>query len=606
MSKFSASMFCLSAILFSNARIAPAQIKLPAHSMPGADDGLLQAFERAEYSLQDSGNGTWRGVNRAQRLTLEWNGDEARLNHPNGSLAFHLTGYGYGNQLRKPARATLSAIGNRMDIRRGDLTEWYLNGSQGLEQGFTLARRPAADNTGNEPLVIALGVSGDLVPYQGTSEESVVFESRRGAVLRYAGLKAVDATGRIVPSRLETRGHQVRLIVADRRASYPLVVDPTWTQQAELTSSDGAANDYFGSAVSVSGNTAVIGACNKTIGSNVQQGSAYVFTRSNGVWTQQQELVAPDAEAYSFFGYSVSVSGDTAVIGTNGRNVVYIYVNSGGVWTLQGEIKPAATLGYSFGTAVAVEGNTLVIGAPGYTLQSSLYQGAAYVFQRSGNLWLLAHELAPVGGAPGDGFGGSVALSGNTVLVGASLQTFGSNTSQGAAYLFVNANGGWSQQQQLVAPDGAPFDDFGDSVSVSGDTAVIGAWNKQFGSNIEEGAVYVFTRSGTVWGPPQELMPSNPAEANSFGISVSVSGNTAAIGAFTEKVGSNLGQGAAYVFVNNGGIWTERQELLAANATAFNQFGQAVAASGNTVVVGANFKDVNSNSGQGAAYVFVY
>src|SRR5271163_290151 len=108
----------------------------------GADDGLRKAFERARYSLEDAGHGTWRGVNAAQRLTLEFSGNGARLSHPDGSVDFHLNEYGYGDRLREPADAKPTANGNRVEYQRGDLTEWYLNGAKGLEQGFTLAKRP--------------------------------------------------------------------------------------------------------------------------------------------------------------------------------------------------------------------------------------------------------------------------------------------------------------------------------------------------------------------------------------------------------------------------------------------------------------------------------
>jgi hypothetical protein len=126
-----------------------------------------------------------------------------------------------------------------------------------LEQGFTLAHRPRADRQG-EPLVIAVGVTGGLVPAQSADKNSVLFESSKSVVLRYTGLRALDVRGRILPSRLELRGREIRLIVEGHSAQYPLIVDPLWTQQQELTASDGAANDQFGVSVSVSGDTAVI------------------------------------------------------------------------------------------------------------------------------------------------------------------------------------------------------------------------------------------------------------------------------------------------------------------------------------------------------------
>jgi len=200
----------------------------------GVDEGLRQAFDHAAYALEDSGHGTYSGVNSAQRLALEFSGREARLSHPDGSVSFHLTGYGYGHRLQKPAQAKLTGTGNRVEYQRRDLTEWYVNGSQGLEQGFTLARRPETDG-GSEPLVIALSVTGGLLPAQEPHGDAVLFESSTGVVLRYGGLTASDARGRILPSRLEVRGREIRLIVEDQGAQYPLVVDPAWTQPPGLT-----------------------------------------------------------------------------------------------------------------------------------------------------------------------------------------------------------------------------------------------------------------------------------------------------------------------------------------------------------------------------------
>lgn len=235
-----------------------------------------------------------------------------------------------------------------------------MNGTQGLEQGFTLTKRPGMGRDG-EPLVIALAVSGGLQPIQNTSGGAVLFESNHGVVLRYAGLQATDARGRTLPSRLQVRGSEIRLIVEDRAAQYPLVVDPTWTQQQELTASDGVVWDYFGASVSVSGDTAVIGAYRR----DNFKGAAYVFVRGGGVWSQQQELTASDGAADDVFGSSLSVSGDT-----------------------------------------------VVVGAPQKTVSSSAWQGAAYVFVRSGGSWSLQRELSATDGAAYDQFGFSVSVSG--------------------------------------------------------------------------------------------------------------------------------------------------------------------------------------------------
>ena len=558
-----------------------------AESSAGADAGLRQAFERARYALQDSGQGTYRGENPAQRLTLEFDGRGAKLSHPDGSVSFHLRGYGYGERMREPPAAAAICTGNRVEYRRGDLSEWYVNGSQGLEQGFTIARRPGTDGAGG-PLVIALGVSGSLAPVQKAGDGAVLF----GAVLRYAGLRAVDARGRVVPSRLEARGGEIRLIVEDRDAQYPLVVDPTWTEQQELTASDGAANDTFGFAVSVDGNTAVIGALEK----NGYQGAAYVFVRSAGVWTQQQELTASDGVAGDRFGVSVSVSGDTALIGASykvvnnpvpGGGAAYVFVRSGGVWTQQQELTASnGAWADGFGGYVSVSGDTAAIGATG--ANNSL--GAAYVFARSGEAWSQQQELTAFDGAAYDKFGSSVAVGGDTAVIAA----FG----RGAAYVFVRTSAAWSLQQELTPPQGTAPGGFGESVSVSGDTLAVGAG----AANNYQGIAYIFVRSAGAWSQQQELTASDGAEFDGFGDPVAVSGDTAVIGAY----GKNGYRGAAYVFVRSGGVWSQQQELTAADGAADNQFGVSISMSGDTVVIGANGHAVNAQPYQGAAYAFVF
>jgi len=295
------SWACAGLIIVAYLLLAPSELRGAARAnrvdsvwgTAGADEGLRQAFECATYSLRPSGHGTWRGANPSQRLTLEFNTKNARITHRDGIVDLQLTGYGRGDRLRKPAHAKLTSTANRVEYQREDITEWYLNTSRGLEQGFALAQRPRSDREG-EPLLIALRVSGGLHPFQGTGDESVLFRSSSGVVLRYDGLRAVDARGHILPSRLELRGGEIRLIVADRDAQYPLVVDPIWTQQQELTASDGvpgdvlsgATGDEFGYSVSVSGDTAVIGARGRTVNSQANQGAAYVFVRSGGLWTK--------------------------------------------------------------------------------------------------------------------------------------------------------------------------------------------------------------------------------------------------------------------------------------------------------------------------------
>jgi len=556
------------------------------------------------YSVEHLGHGTYRGQNAGQQLSLEFDHSEVRVNHPEGSLNFHLTGYGYGDRLQKPAPATLFANGNRVEYRRGDLTEWYLNGSQGLEQGFTLARRPGALGREGEPLTITIGMNGQLTPVQKANDESVQFESSHGVVLRYAGLKAWDALGRNLTSRLEVSGHELRLIVDDRNAQYPVTIDPTWTQQQVLTTTD-AAEGSFGCSVSVSGDTAVIGAGETIVDNQPSTGAVYVFVRNGTTWDLQQELKASDGEISDGFGCSVAVNGDTVVIGASGRavskvpapGVVYIFVRNSGVWTQQQEISAAdGAASDFFGGAVAVNADTAVVGAWGKEVGTHLEQGAAYVFVRSGGVWTQQQEITE-NGAAGDLFGRSVAVTGNTVVIGAPGKS-NPHVNQGAAYVFVRKAAAWTKQQELIASNGANHDYFGAAVALSGDTALIGAPNNINPPNPGEGVAYVFVRSAGQWAQQQELKAANGTLRNGFGASVGLSGNTAWISAIETLLRGQI-QSIAYAFARGGGVWAQKQEVKAAAASGFaSAFPSPVAVDGDTAVIGANL--------DGAAYVFVH
>jgi hypothetical protein len=379
--------------------------------------------------------------------------------------------------------------------------------------------------------------------------------------------------------------------------------------QQELTAGDGAFSDNFGWSVAVSGDTAVIGAPVKTVGANQLQGAAYVFVRSGSTWVQQTELTAADGAAFNFFGAAVAVSGDTIVAGTSkyyGAGAAYVFARSGGTWVQQAELTAGGGGGFDlFGQSVAVTGDTVVVGDPVTNVGANQYQGAAYVFARNGGTWSQQQELTASDGATGDSFGNAVAMSGDTIVVGAPYKTVGANLTQGAAYVFARG-GAWTQQQELTAADGAFFDLLGYSVAISGDTIVVGAIGKDVGANHDQGAAYVFARSGNTWGQQAELTASNGASAHSFpfGSSVAVSGDIAVVGATETKVGANLYQGAAYEFTRSGGTWSQQQELTASDGANGDEFGWSVAVSGDTAVVGAYNKSFGANLGQGAAYTF--
>src|SRR5580700_2252616 len=348
---------------------------------------------------------------------------------------------------------------------------------------------------------------------------------------------------------------------------------------------DGSEEEYVNGPLGVGGGTAIVGAPYHLVGSNVHAGAAYVFVQSGTSWTQQAELTASDGMVGDLFGFSVSVSEGTAIVGAqqhgSGAGAAYVFVQSGTTWAQQAELSASdgAANDY-FGYSVSVSGGTAIVGAPNHQT------GAAYVFVQNGTTWAQQAELSASDGEASDYFGGSVSLSNGTAIVGANGYQVGSNVQAGAAYVFVQNGTTWAQQAELSASDGAANDYFGYSVSVSGGTAIVGAINHQIGSNPRAGAAYVFVQSDTTWTQQTELTASDGAMGDAFGLSVSLSGGTAIIGAPGHQVGSNPGAGAAYVFVQSDTTWTQQAEIIASDGAADDYFGRSVSLSGGTASVG--------------------
>ena len=394
---------------------------------------------------------------------------------------------------------------------------------------------------------------------------------------------------------------------------------------------------------------------------------------------QEAYLKASNTDASDLFGVSIAVAGDTVIVGAfredssatgvNGNQAnnsadesgaAYVFVRSGSSWVQQAYLKASNTEeGDTFGSVVAISGNTIVVGAPAeassttgvnglQTDNSAPGSGAAYVFVRSGSVWTQQAYLKASNTNMNDAFGFSVAVSGDTVVVGANIEAsnaVGVNGNQadnsalqaGAAYVFVRSGNVWTQQAYLKASNTNTADNFGYAVSVSGETIVVGALqersnatgvngNQANNSLLSAGAAYVFTRTGSTWSQQAYLKASNTELRDQFGSSVAVSGDTALVGAIGEDssaVGVNgnqtdnaaSGAGAAYVFVRSGSVWSQQAYLKASNSNANDTFGFALALDADTVVVGSPFEESNalgingnqldnSAPGAGAAYVF--
>lgn len=557
-----------------------------------------------------------------------------------------------------------------------------------------LANAPPVANAGTDRSV----ATGTRVTLSGTGSSDADGDALRfswrilskpcGSAATLAG--ATSAGPRFTADR--DGRYVVRLIVNDGTASSVadrVVVNasgigaglPPPAQQAYLKPCNTALADRFG-LVAVSGNTLVVGAPYK----NAHAGVVYVFTRRAGVWTQQAALKASNAASGGDeFGSSISLSGDTLAVGApaedsrakgvngnqvdnsaNGSGAVYVFTRTNGVWSQQAYLKASNTEAIDmFGTSVAVSGDTLAVGATGedgdatgsngnQVNNRSSGSGAVYVFTRENGVWRQQAYIKASNPDANDRFGTSVALSGGTLAVGAigeassangvnGDQTANNAPVSGAVYVFTRMAGVWRQQAYLKASNTVVngymrvAQWFGISIALSADTLAVGSPLESSGARGVNGnqanqdapisgAAYVFTRTNGVWGQQAYVKASNTGGEDGFGYSVALSGDRLAVGAFFEDsratgVGGNQADnsatdsGAVYVFKRTSGVWRQRSYVKASNTAAGDAFG-GVALHGTTLVVGAGNEDSNalgvngnqtnnSAADSGAAYVFV-
>ena len=357
-------------------------------------------------------------------------------------------------------------------------------------------------------------------------------------------------------------------------------------------------------------------------------------------WDEIIKVVSSHRDSADWFGYSVSIDGNKAIVGSylddddlsGGNNLenagsVYIFELSEGVWVESAKLVPSdRNANDRFGCRVGISGNVVVVGAflededasGGATMTDA---GAAYIFELSGGVWTEKAKLVASDRAAGDRFGFGVSISGNRAIIGAYKESHnganGNNASEaGAAYIFESIGGIWTETAKLTASDAGPVNWFGYSLSIDGNKAVVGAYRKSENSvsAAGAGAAYVYELSGGIWSETTKLLASDIGSQDRFGWSVSINGNRILVGATQNdddvSGGNNLSNaGAAYVFDLNGGTWSETAKLVASDRATLDQFGSSVAISGDKLVVGAAFENENSTGGAplteaGSAYVF--
>ena len=379
--------------------------------------------------------------------------------------------------------------------------------------------------------------------------------------------------------------------------------------RVQLNTSAAVIHDNLGTSVGISGDYAMVGVPEDDTDNGRDTGSLQVFFRSETGWVQHQKLHASDAQRDDEFGTTVAMSGDYAIVGAPktddaGRNsgAAYIFTRQGTEWVEQAKlVAPDARAGDYFGISVAIDGDTVLVG--GHRINKPTADaGSVYVFERLGNSWLLTAHLTAPDATKFAYFGFSVGIDADTAIIGATRDDE-AGSDAGAAYVFVRKGVGWTFQAKLLGNNTESEDNFGYAVDVDGDFAIVTS-PKNKGS----GAAYIYEREGAVWEQKRNrvrirMIPIDPDGASSFGTSVDISGDTAVIGATGGKVGRDV-VGAAYVFTRNEPpFWNQHTKLTASDSNGGDQLGYAVAISGNEVISGAP-KHSAGGLGSGAAYIY--
>ncbi|MCK5828679.1 MAG: FG-GAP repeat protein [Methylococcales bacterium] len=589
---------------------------------------IQNQVKRAKYRLYPDERGGFYSANPAHGWKIHYAANGMTTLSPRSKTVkpYHL-----GMKLSAIGYQTMKTLNHPQSISQKDFTvsyQWnenlrerWINSDQQLEQWFVLEQKPEGSDKGL-PLTLQMTLHSELNAQ--LNDKTLSFSDLAETNITYNKLKVWDANGKEISADMQLEGNTLSLLINDQFAQYPLTVDPSFTQQAYLKASNLETYDIFGWSVAVSGNTLVVGARDEdsnSVGVNSNQsnnsagfsGAVYVFTRTGSTWSQQAYLKPSNTGGGDKFGYSVAISGNTLVVG-----------------------------------AISEDSNSVGVNGS-QSNNSASDSGAAYVFTRTGTTWSQQAYLKASNAETGDKFGYSVAIAGNTLVVGAYLEDSSSTgvngngqnnnlaDSSGAAYVFTRAGATWSQQAYLKASNTGAGDDFGKSISISGNTIVVGAreedsestgvnGNQSNNLSTDSGAAYVFTRAGAIWSQQAYLKASNTDFEDAFGWSVAISGNTLVVGANYEESNSRgvngddsdfsaSASGAAFVFIRTGSTWSQQAYLKASNTKADSEFGWSVAISGNTIVVGTQNEDSNSTgvngnqsnnlaAGSGAAYVF--
>jgi hypothetical protein len=510
----------------------------------------------------------WLIANPAQSFQAELDPQGLRLELEDGApVALGAAGLRCGGQPAALPEGEVVGSANRVEVRRGPMVEWFLNGAPGLEQGFTLER--AACPEGADEITLTVSLAGLIA--RDSADGARLVDAQGHARLGYSELWAEDARGRGLPARMKATPEGIELRVAARGAAWPVTVDPLlWVLQQKLIASDGAPSDGFGAAVAIQGDTALVGAYLDNVGLSGDQGSVYVFARSGATWSQQQKIVAADGAAGDYFGSRVVLDADTALI--ESKASAYVFVRSGGVFSLQQKIPG--------GSVKALRGDTALLGVA--------------VWERSGGVWAKTHTFAPEDN-PGNPnyemeiqFGAAGALSPNAAYIGAPGYPGYLGVQNGAVYTFYRQGSSWNGGYPTVWQKGLPDDRLGSALAASDttDEVMAGGWSAELNYPFQ-GMVFVLPAGYAIFA-------SDGKAYDYFGLNVAFRGGRMVV----------RSSGSAYVFDRDPTTkkWTQSQKLPLTQAPGASN---PIALSGDTVLLGNPGEDIGGNYKQGSASVYV-
>jgi len=383
---------------------------------------------------------------------------------------------------------------------------------------------------------------------------------------------------------------------------------------------------YFGAAIDIEGDLAVVGAPGEDTAFGQDNGAVYVYRRENGVWNREATLSSNWSTPFTRFGDAVSISSSMIIVGAPEYNyddivgyadagAVFVFTYAEGEWMETQRIEASDGQAYDrFGSSVSLSGSRLIVGSPGDNNAAGTDAGAAYLYTLTSGTFGGEVKLLSPDQAASDRFGTSVAaMVGNFVVVGSPRDDdLGSNS--GSVYLYqrqpIIGGVAWTIIEKFIAPDGAAGDNFGHALAVSGNNRiVVGAPLEDNAGGADAGAVYIFSATGLIslsWDAGNKIVAAVGGANEQFGWSVAIDSGTVVVGMPLDDNAGGADAGAAFIFRSVGGVWSEQQRFGAADRTTGDQLGLSVAISGDTIVCGAAFDDNNSGRDAGAVYVFDY